>query len=149
MFSKLFTLSSLQNSVFLKAETNGDLAQIAYKLNGAVKLFCATQERFNKQSVSIITSGNTEEIIKHCFSNFDELSWALFEDITTLNLNNEEYNQEGVSWHGKAYADYLSTLPAVTLIDLKAAANNGEQFIDLLKNYFAGICPAFFYGENV
>lgn len=151
LFSKLFALSSLQNSVFLKASTNGDLAQIAGKLNDAVKLFCATQERFNEQSVSVVIGGNTEQIIKHCFSNFDGLSWTLFEKITTLNLNNEEYNQEGVSWHGAAYTDYLSTLPTVTLNDLKAAANSddGEQFTYLLKNYFAGICPAFFYGASV
>lgn len=146
LFSALFPLSSSQSSIFSMAEKNGDLLKFSQKANLVIELITTVQNNLNEQSVSILLGADAYQFTAHCFSCFDDETWSLFESATDLELNNEDYNAQMQSLYGNAYADYLNNLPSVSLQDLKTAQE--QDFGSLLINYFAGICPAFFYGDN-
>lgn len=139
-----FASTSYEGKLFAKAVENGDCKVLAAQMDNVFKFLSAVQENLTVEQAAWIRQKERELVVSSIFGGLSESEWALFEQITSMQLKKEEYQTIAEKVYGEAFEVYVSSLTNVSLDEVKAVAGT-ENFFQILKNYLAGICPAISY----
>ena len=125
-----------------------DLSEAARSVKISTELLSSIVNKLEEKDVAYLREGDFSSWGQSVFQRFDEADWALFEEMTTLNLHLEYYDALAAETYGAAYVQYKESLTVFTLADLQAAVGT-DNFYNVLRGYIAGISPAFSYGMTV
>jgi hypothetical protein len=131
----------------LSAVKEYDLAEGANALECITRLLSNSMDRWTEMDAALLRSGDISTLIRLAFERFDEADWAVFEEMTTQDLEFEQYDTLAVETYGEAYLQYKENLTVYTMSDLRDAVGQ-EDFDKVLKGYIAGTFPAITYGVN-
>ncbi|MBR1983767.1 MAG: hypothetical protein IKA12_03670 [Clostridia bacterium] len=144
-----FSISDVYLSQLIeKFSANGDLNLVANKMNDFISLFNKTQKKFSENHANYLRQGEKDLFIREIFVNFTNDDWSSFESLTALNFDTAYYNGFATEYYGVKYTNYYATIIKTDVTTLKNSVD-GDDFIKTLKNYFAGIFPALFYGVEL
>ena len=145
--SKLFLTSAYSSQLFKKFTDSHDLDLVASKLNDVISFMSKIQSKLTQTHAEFLTSGEKNLFIKECFKVFDNQDWQDFENLTAFNFDTDYYNSYAIEYYGVKYTEFYNKIKKIDVITLKNSLDG--DFINSLKNYFAGIFPAMFYGVEL
>ena len=146
--SKLFLDNVYKTQLFKRFTSNGDLDNIASKMNDFIALFTTIQSRITETHANYLRQGNTNGFIAETFKTFTNEDWLAFESLTAFNFDTDYYNDYAIQFYGTKYVTYYNSITKVNVNTLMGSVDS-QNFTKLLKNYFAGIFPACLYGVEL
>lgn len=135
------------DKVMFEATQNKDVEKLAYFIKEMTILMSKAQEKMQSDDIELLRNGKSREFLFKCIERFDESDWKCFEKITSQEINVDDYNTLAISYYGEEFEAYLQDYKTVSLDELKASCGT-DGFNQALKEYIAGICPAFSYDMN-
>lgn len=133
--------------VIFAASQNGDITSFSAFVKEIAFLVGDAQSSLSSEDVELLREGKMSDFLCRCIENFDESDWARFDEICNLEIRRDEYTALAVSYYGDDFSAYMDTLSVKTIEELKLSVGK-DNFNQTLKEYIAGICPAFSYGMN-
>ena len=127
------------------AAKNGDIEKIASVMTSVSRLLCSVQESLSVEAVRDLREGGREAFVGRIFELFGEREWLLFAEITSQDVNSDEYVKIFENRFGEDFVNYKDNLRIVSLDELKESLGQ-DNFYESLEGYVGGISPAFSYG---
>jgi hypothetical protein len=135
---------SFFNRVIFSASQNGDSKEFAKTAKQIASIISKLKEKMTVDGFDALRNGDKNKFILNVLENFDENEWEEFDSAMPRNIDTEKYIALATEWYGEAFEVYLESYEVATLEELKASCGT-QDFYKTLKEYVAGICPAFSY----
>ena len=136
---------SFINRVLFSASQNGDSKEFAHFIKELISLASIAQQRMTVDDIEYLRNGDENGFLLSILSNFDENDWLAFDNAMPKNIKSDTYISHAKTKYGADFEAYLESYKVSTLEELKASQGTPD-FYKTLKEYIAGICPAFSYG---
>ncbi|MBQ3041492.1 MAG: hypothetical protein IJD42_07850 [Clostridia bacterium] len=136
---------SFINRVLFSASQNGDSKEFAHSMKELISLASIAQQRMTADDIEYLRNGDENGFLLSILSNFDENDWLAFDNAMPKNIKSDTYISHAKTKYGADFEAYLESYKVSTLEELKASQGTPD-FYKTLKEYIAGICPAFSYG---
>ena len=136
---------SFLNRVLFSASQNGDSKSFAHMVKELVSLASIAQEKMTVADIEYLRQGDKNGFLLSLLSNFDENDWKSFDSAMPREIKSDTYISLAKEKYGIEFEAYLETYKTATLEELKSSSGTPD-FYKILKEYIAGICPAFSYG---
>ena len=127
------------------AKDNGDLTDLAARMQSLMALVGEIKSSLTAYDIALLRDGEPDEAIYAIFSGFSDDEWALFFEITDIDLSCSEYCSFYEEYYGEDFVICKGTLAPVSCDTLRAS-QGAEEFYNNLKGYLGGICPALAFG---
>jgi hypothetical protein len=137
--------ASFERKLFSLAMDNGDLFNLAEKMQTLLSLINSIQSKVDDYQCEKLKSGDRFSFVSMAMQKFSDEDWLLFENVMALQLENQEYSQLATQQFGQEYLEFLENATIYSLQQLKSAVGS-EQFSSVLKGYLVGVFPALYYG---
>ncbi|MBQ8545755.1 MAG: hypothetical protein IJ437_02310 [Clostridia bacterium] len=136
--------SSFFNRALFSATQNGDVAELGRSTHELISILSLAQKRLLPSDIALLRENKTDELVASVFGKLTDEEWTFLDKSMPKDFDYDKYVDLAKKYYGKDFEAYLSTCETADINELKASQGT-DDFNKTLKEYIAGICPAFSY----
>ena len=141
------TSKSFFDRAMFSASQNGDVNELGRSTKELLPILAIAQKRLTISDVALLREGKTDAFLVSLISKLTDDEWDSLDKAMPKDFDHDKYVDLAKKHYGEDFSDYLSTYKTSNLEDLKSSQGT-DNFYKTLKEYIAGICPAFSYGMD-
>jgi hypothetical protein len=135
---------SFFEKIAFAASKNGDMTELAEKMPRFISLLAKIQSRLDTEDAGYLKSGDSEAFVLSVMGKFDGEDFSELDCILSLSYENLEYSSLATDYFGSGYTEYFKSFATADIDALRASVGT-DEFLETLKGYVAGKCPALAY----
>ncbi len=135
---------SFLEKMYFAAAKNGDVAELSERMPRAISLLSKIQSRLDTADAAYLKSGDGAALASSVLGKFDEADFSELDYVLSISYENLEYSSLATEYYGAEFTEYFGNLTTADISALRASVGT-DTFIQTLKGYIAGKCPALAY----
>lgn len=135
---------SFFDKAIYEAWHNGDIEHFALFIEKSSGFISKLQQGLTMEDIALLRNGKGNEVLISILQNLDSSDWDELDKVMKHEIKKKSYNKIASDYWGSDFDEYEKNHQSATIDELKQAIGK-EDFKKVLKEYIAGICPAFSY----